>query len=74
MQQPIPIWVGGNSRASRRRVTEHAQGWIPTTGGTELSTTAGTWCDSHRSVAVFSHRWVPLMPIVVSRTWTWRQP
>ncbi|WP_280260483.1 LLM class F420-dependent oxidoreductase [Nocardia abscessus] len=42
VQRPIPIWVGGNSRLSRRRVTEHAQGWIPMTGGAELSATART--------------------------------
>ncbi|MGY2010280.1 TIGR03619 family F420-dependent LLM class oxidoreductase [Nocardia gipuzkoensis] len=40
VQRPIPIWVDGNSRLSRRRVTEHAQGWIPMTGGAELSATA----------------------------------
>ncbi|MBB5915577.1 putative F420-dependent oxidoreductase [Nocardia transvalensis] len=42
VQRPIPIWIGGNSARSRRRVTEHAQGWIPMTGGAELSTTART--------------------------------
>jgi probable F420-dependent oxidoreductase len=28
-QNPIPIWIGGNSKAARRRVTERAQGWMP---------------------------------------------
>ena len=26
---PIPIWIGGNSRLSRRRVVEKADGWVP---------------------------------------------
>jgi probable F420-dependent oxidoreductase len=42
VQDPIPIWVGGNSRLSRRRVSERAQGWMPMTGGAQLSTTART--------------------------------
>lgn len=29
VQQPIPIWIGGNSTLSRRRVAERAQGWMP---------------------------------------------
>jgi probable F420-dependent oxidoreductase len=28
-QDPIPIWIGGNSRLSRRRVATRAQGWMP---------------------------------------------
>ncbi|MET7770140.1 LLM class F420-dependent oxidoreductase [Nocardia sp. NPDC005366] len=42
VQQPIPIWIGGNSALSRRRVAQRAQGWIPMSGGAELSTTART--------------------------------
>lgn len=42
VQRPIPIWIGGNSKLSRRRVTERAQGWMPMTGGAGLSTTART--------------------------------
>ena len=34
-QQPIPIWIGGNSRQTLRRVAEKAQGWMPL-GGTPL--------------------------------------
>lgn len=41
-QRPIPMWIGGNSRLSRRRVAERAQGWMPMSGGPELSTTART--------------------------------
>src|SRR4051794_14911586 len=29
VQQPIPIWIGGNARVTRARVAEHAQGWMP---------------------------------------------
>ncbi|QIX52663.1 LLM class F420-dependent oxidoreductase [Rhodococcus sp. DMU1] len=42
VQDPIPIWIGGNSALSRRRVAERAQGWMPMSGGAELSTTART--------------------------------
>jgi len=28
-QSEIPIWIGGNSKLSRRRVAEKAQGWMP---------------------------------------------
>ncbi|WP_330257290.1 LLM class F420-dependent oxidoreductase [Nocardia sp. NBC_00565] len=42
VQQPIPVWVGGNSKLTRRRVAERAQGWMPMTGGAQLSATART--------------------------------
>ncbi len=42
VQDPIPIWIGGNSLLSRRRVAERAQGWMPMSGGAELSATART--------------------------------
>jgi probable F420-dependent oxidoreductase len=42
VQDRIPIWVGGNSKLSRRRVAEQAQGWMPMSGGAELSATART--------------------------------
>src|SRR4051794_11439710 len=35
-QQPIPIWIGGNSALSLRRVTQRAQGWMPLTGSPEM--------------------------------------
>ena len=28
-QSTVPIWIGGNSRLSRRRVAQKAQGWMP---------------------------------------------
>lgn len=42
VQDPIPIWVGGNSRRSRRRVAEKAQGWMPMLGSPQLARTART--------------------------------
>lgn len=29
VQPTLPIWIGGNSKLSRRRVAEGAQGWMP---------------------------------------------
>lgn len=29
LQSEIPIWIGGNSKLSRRRVAEGCQGWMP---------------------------------------------
>jgi probable F420-dependent oxidoreductase len=37
-----PIWIGGNSALSRRRVAERAQGWMPMSGSPQLSATART--------------------------------
>jgi probable F420-dependent oxidoreductase len=42
VQNPIPIWLGGNAKITLRRVAERAQGWMPLTGPPELSTTART--------------------------------
>lgn len=42
VQDPIPIWIGGNSRAARRRVAHRAQGWMPMAGSPRLSQTAQT--------------------------------
>lgn len=42
VQQPIPIWIGGNSTLSRRRAAERAQGWMPMLGPPQLSATART--------------------------------
>lgn len=42
VQDPIPIWIGGNSKLTRRRVAQRAQGWMPMSGGATLSTTART--------------------------------
>jgi probable F420-dependent oxidoreductase len=29
MQDPLPVWIGGNATISLRRVAERAQGWMP---------------------------------------------
>jgi probable F420-dependent oxidoreductase len=42
VQDPIPIWIGGNAKISRRRAATMADGWMPMPGGPELSTTART--------------------------------
>jgi probable F420-dependent oxidoreductase len=42
VQDPIPIWIGGNSKAARRRVIERAQGWMPMIGPAELAKTTQT--------------------------------
>jgi probable F420-dependent oxidoreductase len=41
-QQPIPVWLGGNSKLTRRRVAERADGWMPMLGPDWLFTTART--------------------------------
>ena len=41
-QQPIPIWIGGNSKLARRRVAHGAQGWMPMGGTAELAKTTRT--------------------------------
>jgi probable F420-dependent oxidoreductase len=38
----IPIWIGGNSALTRRRVAARAQGWMPLTGPAELFATTRT--------------------------------
>jgi len=42
IQNPIPIWIGGNSKLSRRRAAQRAQGWMPMMGGAQLVATART--------------------------------
>jgi probable F420-dependent oxidoreductase len=29
VQQPVPVWIGGNSGVARRRAARHGQGWMP---------------------------------------------
>ena len=41
-QQPIPIWIGGNSKLARRRVARCAQAWMPMGGTEELAQTTRT--------------------------------
>ena len=42
VQDPIPVWIGGNAKVSRRRVALRAQGWMPLLGSAELMTTTRT--------------------------------
>jgi probable F420-dependent oxidoreductase len=42
VQNPIPIWLGGNAKITLRRVAERANGWMPLVGGPQLATTART--------------------------------
>ncbi len=42
VQSPIPVWIGGNSGLTLRRVAERAQGWMPLLGPPELTTTTRT--------------------------------
>jgi probable F420-dependent oxidoreductase len=39
---PPPIWIGGNSRLSRRRVARYADGWTPFVAPRSLSSTTKT--------------------------------
>ena len=38
----VPIWIGGNSRLSRRRVAQYADGWVPFPAPRRLAATAKT--------------------------------
>jgi probable F420-dependent oxidoreductase len=42
VQDPIPIWIGGNSRRTLERVAARAQGWMPLVGSPQLAATART--------------------------------
>lgn len=42
VQNPIPIWIGGNSEISLRRVAQRAQGWMPLVGPREMSAVVRT--------------------------------
>lgn len=42
VQDPIPVWIGGNAKVSRRRVALRAQGWMPLLGSAQLTATART--------------------------------
>lgn len=39
VQQPIPIWIGGNAALTLRRVADRAQGWMPLTGPASMFST-----------------------------------
>ncbi len=39
VQQPIPIWIGGNASLTLRRVAQRAQGWMPLSGPAAMFST-----------------------------------
>jgi probable F420-dependent oxidoreductase len=41
-RRSIPIWLGGNSKLTRRRVATKAQGWMPMPGPPEMAATTRT--------------------------------
>ena len=42
IQKPIPLWIGGNSQITKRRVADVAQGWMPMLSAEMVSTTTRT--------------------------------
>jgi probable F420-dependent oxidoreductase len=42
VQQPIPVWLGGNAKITLSRVAERCQGWMPLMGPDEMFTTTRT--------------------------------
>ncbi|MBL7494943.1 LLM class F420-dependent oxidoreductase [Frankia sp. CNm7] len=48
VQDPIPIWVGGNSGRARRRAAQKAQGWLPMMAPPEVAVTAQTMAITSR--------------------------
>jgi probable F420-dependent oxidoreductase len=42
VQQPPPIWIGGNSTAARRRAVAFAQGWMPFANPPQANTVVRT--------------------------------
>ncbi len=39
VQQPIPIWIGGNAKITLQRIATRSQGWMPLTGTAEMAAT-----------------------------------
>jgi probable F420-dependent oxidoreductase len=42
VQEPIPIWLGGNARRTLGRIAERCQGWMPLVGPAQVAATART--------------------------------
>jgi probable F420-dependent oxidoreductase len=42
IRRPIPIWLGGNAKVTRRRVATRAQGWMPMSIPPSVATTTRT--------------------------------
>ncbi len=52
IQNPIPIWIGGNAAITMRRVATRAQGWMPLLGPPSMAATVRTpFIDSLAGVA-----------------------
>ncbi len=52
VQQPIPIWIGGNAKITLQRIATKAQGWMPLTGpATMAATTRSPHLESIASVS-----------------------
>ncbi len=41
-KEPVPIWIGGNSKKARQRVVDHGSGWNPFQAPAALAKTART--------------------------------
>jgi alkanesulfonate monooxygenase SsuD/methylene tetrahydromethanopterin reductase-like flavin-dependent oxidoreductase (luciferase family) len=39
VQDPLPIWIGGNAQRSRQRVADIGQGWMPMPNPPEFAST-----------------------------------
>jgi len=64
-QQPIPIWIGGNSNLTMRRVAERAQGWMPMLTDATVSATTRT---AHiGDAATLAHRITELKDLAAGR-------
>jgi probable F420-dependent oxidoreductase len=79
VQDPLPIWIGGNAKVSRRRAAERAQGWMPMPGGAGLSTTARTVGITSNAMLADMIAEVQDMAAVVGRdpveiAWTYTDP
>jgi probable F420-dependent oxidoreductase len=42
LQNPVPMWIGGNSKEAIRRTVDYAQGWMPMIAGPSLTNTTRT--------------------------------
>jgi probable F420-dependent oxidoreductase len=47
-QDPIPVWIGGNTPAARRRAATKGQGWLPMMAPPEVAKTAQTMAINSR--------------------------
>ena len=65
VQQPIPIWIGGNAKITLQRIADRAQGWMPLTGPAEMANT--TRSPHLESVASISERLAMLRDLAGDR-------